>query len=89
YVRQEEALGLGHAVMCAERLVNNSPFAVILADDLLDGKTPVLKQMVDVYDHYLTSVIGVEKIEPAQSQSYGVVAGREWDANLIKMSGIV
>lgn len=89
YVRQEEALGLGHAVMCAERLVNNAPFAVILADDLLDGKTPVLKQMVDVYDHYLTSVIGVEKIEPAQSQSYGVVAGREWDANLIKMSGIV
>ena len=52
YVRQAEALGLGHAILCAEKLVADDPFAVILADDLLTGQPPVLKQMVDVYQHY-------------------------------------
>ncbi|EGD01217.1 UTP-glucose-1-phosphate uridylyltransferase, partial [Burkholderia sp. TJI49] len=52
YVRQPEALGLGHAVLCAEKLVHGEPFAVILADDLLHGEQPVLKQLVDVFDHY-------------------------------------
>ncbi|MFP3747360.1 DUF2164 family protein, partial [Achromobacter sp. SIMBA_011] len=65
YVRQPEALGLGHAVLCAEKLVADNPFAVILADDLLDGPTPVLRQMIDVFDHYHASVIGVEEIAPA------------------------
>ncbi len=91
YVRQPEALGLGHAVRCAEKLVGNAPFAVILADDLLDGNPPVMKQMVDLYDHYNCSVIGVEEIEREQSRSYGVVDGRPWeeDGSVIKMSGIV
>jgi UTP--glucose-1-phosphate uridylyltransferase len=51
YVRQPEALGLGHAVMCAEKLVGDNPFAVILADDLLYGKPPVMAQMIEVFDH--------------------------------------
>ncbi|TDF66166.1 UTP--glucose-1-phosphate uridylyltransferase GalU [Cupriavidus sp. L7L] len=89
YVRQPEALGLGHAVLCAEKLVGNAPFAVLLADDLLDGQPPVMKQMVDVYNHYNCSVLGVEEIAPEQSRSYGVVDGREWDPNIIKMSRIV
>ncbi|CAH0444278.1 UTP--glucose-1-phosphate uridylyltransferase GalU [Ralstonia pseudosolanacearum] len=91
YVRQPEALGLGHAVLCAEKLVGNAPFAVILADDLLDGIPPVMKQMVDLYEHYNCSVIGVEEIEREQSRSYGVVDGRPWeeDGSVIKMSGIV
>ena len=91
YVRQPEALGLGHAVLCAARLVGDAPFAVMLADDLLDGGTeePVMKQMVDVYNHYNCSVLGVEEIAPEQSRSYGVVDGREWDERVIKMSGIV
>lgn len=91
YVRQPEALGLGHAVQCAEKLVGDTPFAVILADDLLDGTPPVMKQMVDLYDHYNCSVIGVEEIDREQSRSYGVVDGRPWeeDGSVIKMSGIV
>lgn len=90
YVRQPEALGLGHAVLCAAKLVGDSPFAVILADDLLDGgEVPVMKQMVDLYNHYNCSVLGVEEIAPEQSRSYGVVEGREWDDRVIKMSGIV
>ncbi len=91
YVRQPEALGLGHAVACAEKLVGDAPFAVILADDLLDGEPPVMKQMVDLYDHYNCSVIGVEEIDREQSRSYGVVDGRPWeeDGSVIKMSGII
>jgi len=77
YVRQPEALGLGHAVLCAEKLVADNPFAVILADDLLDGNPPVMKQMVDVFDHYHSSVIGVEEIPPSETKSYGIVDGKE------------
>ncbi|EHP41985.1 UDP-glucose pyrophosphorylase [Cupriavidus basilensis OR16] len=89
YVRQPEALGLGHAVLCAEKLVGDAPFAVMLADDLLDGEPPVMKQMVDLYGHYNCSVLGVEEIAPEQSRSYGVVDGREWDEGVIKVSDIV
>jgi UTP--glucose-1-phosphate uridylyltransferase len=89
YVRQAEALGLGHAILCAEKLVADDPFAVILADDLLTGQPPVLKQMVDVYQHYRCSVIGIETIEKEQSRSYGVIAGKKWDDKLYKLSGII
>ncbi|EKZ96825.1 MAG: UTP--glucose-1-phosphate uridylyltransferase [Burkholderiaceae bacterium] len=91
YVRQPEALGLGHAVLCAAKLVGDTPFAVMLADDLLDGgkDLPVMKQMVDIYNHYNCSVLGVEEIAPEQSRSYGVIDGREWDDRVIKMSAIV
>jgi UTP--glucose-1-phosphate uridylyltransferase len=89
YVRQPSALGLGHAVLCAERLVGEQPFAVILADDLLHGAQPVMKQLVEVFDHYHSSVIGVERIAREDSASYGVIEGREWEEDVIKMSGIV
>ncbi len=89
YVRQPEALGLGHAVLCAEKLVGGSPFAVILADDLLDGDAPIMKQMVDVFDHYHSSVIGVEEIPPSETKSYGVIDGKEWEESIVKMSAIV
>ncbi|MGV2289767.1 UTP--glucose-1-phosphate uridylyltransferase GalU [Trinickia sp. YCB016] len=89
YVRQPEALGLGHAVLCAEKLVADHPFAVILADDLLHGPQPVMKQLVDVFNHYHSSVVGVEAIAREDSRSYGVVEGREWEEDVIKLSGIV
>jgi len=89
YVRQAEALGLGHAVLCAERLVHGEPFAVILADDLLDGATPVMRQMTGLYADYGSSIIGVESIAPVQSRSYGVVAGTPAGDRLHKLHGIV
>jgi UTP--glucose-1-phosphate uridylyltransferase len=89
YVRQAEALGLGHAVLCAEKLVGDEPFAVVLADDLLDGEPPVLSQMVDVFDHYHSSVIGVEEIDRQDSRSYGVIEGKPWDDGLFKLSRMV
>jgi UTP--glucose-1-phosphate uridylyltransferase len=89
YVRQPEALGLGHAVNCAASLVGNEPFAVVLADDLLDHQPGVLKQLVGIYEHYRSSVIAVEQIQPAQSKSYGVVAGITAGERLTKLSDIV
>jgi UTP--glucose-1-phosphate uridylyltransferase len=89
YVRQPEALGLGHAVMCAEKLVGDNPFAVILADDLLYGTPPVMTQMIEVFDHYHSSVIGVEEIPAADTKSYGIIDGKAWEEAIIKMSGIV
>lgn len=89
YVRQAEALGLGHAVLCAERLIHDQPFAIILADDLVDGSPPVMKQMVDLYAEYGTSIIGVERIAPEQSASYGIVAGSRHADRLIRVERIV
>jgi len=73
YIRQPEALGLGHAVLCAYPAVGDEPFAVLLADDLLDGDPPVMKQMVDVYDYYRSSVIGVQEVAREDTRSYGIV----------------
>ncbi|MEM5452023.1 UTP--glucose-1-phosphate uridylyltransferase GalU [Paraburkholderia guartelaensis] len=89
YVRQPEALGLGHAVLCAEKLVGDNPFAVILADDLLHGEPPVTSQMVDLFNHYHSSVLGVEEIPRADTRSYGVVDGKTWEENIVKLSAIV
>jgi UTP--glucose-1-phosphate uridylyltransferase len=78
YVRQSEALGLGHAVLCARHLVGDQPFAVILADDLIDAgnHAPVMKQMVDEYEKYHASILGVVNVERHETSSYGIVAAR-------------
>jgi UTP--glucose-1-phosphate uridylyltransferase len=89
YVRQAETLGLGHAVLCAERLVGDGPFAVMLADDLLDGQTPVMRQMTALYEQFGSSIIGVENIAREYSRSYGVIDGTPFQQRLIKLTGIV
>jgi UTP--glucose-1-phosphate uridylyltransferase len=73
YIRQPEALGLGHAVLCAEPVVNDEPFAVILADDLIDGEPAVLKQMAEVYERHQCSVLGVEEVPREHTRQYGIV----------------
>ncbi len=89
YIRQAEALGLGHAVLCAKPVVNDEPFAVILADDLLDGKPPVLKQMVDAYEYYHCSVLGVQEVPREDTKSYGIVAARPLAERVEQISAIV
>ncbi|HZW12786.1 MAG TPA: UTP--glucose-1-phosphate uridylyltransferase GalU [Noviherbaspirillum sp.] len=89
YVRQSQALGLGHAVLCAERLVNGEPFAVMLADDLLDGQPPVLRQMTQLYEKHGCSIVGIESIALERSRSYGVIDGTPLDNRLIELHGIV
>ena len=73
YIRQPEALGLGHAVLCAEPVVNDEPFAVILADDLIDNEPPVLQQMARVYEQHQCSVLGVEEVPREHTRQYGIV----------------
>lgn len=89
YIRQQEALGLGHAVLCARPVIGKEPFAVVLADDLLDGDTPVLKQMVDAHDYYRCSVLGVQEVPRADTASYGIVDARPVAERTEQVSAIV
>jgi UTP--glucose-1-phosphate uridylyltransferase len=77
YVRQKEALGLGHAILTARELVGNEPFAALLADDVIDSKVPVLKQLIDVYDEKQGSVIAIQPVDGPMISSYGVIKGKE------------
>jgi len=92
YVRQPRSLGLGHAVLCAERLVGNEPFAVLLADDLMTG-TPggpgVLSQMVAAFEKMGRSMLAVQEVPADQVRRYGIVAGEPAGRNLIRLEKIV
>jgi len=73
YVRQKEAKGLGHAVLCAKQFVGNEPFAVLLGDDIVDANVPCLKQLMDVYQDCPGSILGVQEVPKAKVSSYGIV----------------
>jgi len=89
YIRQAEPLGLGHAVLCAKPVVNDEPFAVILADDLIDGEPPILRQMKDVFDRHGCSVLGVQEIPREQSLHYGMVRHESVERNVERVTAIV
>lgn len=89
YIRQAEALGLGHAVQCAYPAVGEEPFAVILADDLIDATPPVMKQMVDLYDYYHSSIVGVQNVAADETSSYGIVSAQPMANRLNKVDLIV
>ena len=90
YIRQAEPLGLGHAVLCAKPAVGNEPFAVILADDLIDGRPKgCLAQMIDVFSHYNTGVIAVQPIPREDTDKYGIVEVRPIDQRVGKIQSIV
>ena len=92
YVRQPRSLGLGHAVLCAEALVGNDAFAVLLADDLMtgpDGGPSVLKQMVDRFLEVQTSLLAVQEVPLEHVSRYGIVAGESVGKHLIKVGGMV
>ncbi|HTM89575.1 MAG TPA: UTP--glucose-1-phosphate uridylyltransferase GalU [Terriglobales bacterium] len=79
YVRQKEAMGLGHAVLMARELVGDEPFAVLLADDIMDAEVPCLKQMIDVFDETQSSVLATQVIEGPAISSYGVLDSKPAD----------
>jgi UTP--glucose-1-phosphate uridylyltransferase len=90
YIRQSAPLGLGHAVLCARPVVGNAPFMVHLADDLIDAKTPCLKQMAEVFDKYQGSVLGVQNVPKQDTDKYGIVTLEKSIAPRVgKMSHIV
>src|SRR5690606_17101515 len=92
YIRQAEPLGLGHAVLCARQVVGDEPFAILLADDLMqpgaDG-VPVLKQMVDLYSRQHASVLAVQEVRREETPSYGIVSGTPWADRTNRITGIV
>ena len=89
YIRQAEALGLGHAVLCAKPVVGNEPFSVILADDLIDAQTPVMQQMVDLYNQKGCSILGVEDVAPEDTAIYGIVDATPVSDTILNINSIV
>jgi len=89
YVRQPQALGLGHAVLCAQRLIGNEPFAVLLADDLMVGEPPVLAQMVEQYADWRASILAVQEVPAEHTRRYGIVDGAIVGERMMDVSRIV
>jgi len=89
YVRQPRAMGLGHAVLCAEHLVGHEPFAVLLADDLMVGQPSITAQMVQQFATLQASILAVQDVPLDQTNRYGIVSGTTLDAQLTQLSGIV
>jgi UTP--glucose-1-phosphate uridylyltransferase len=90
YIRQKEAKGLGHAIYCAKTFVGNEPFAVMLGDDVVYNEdTPCLKQMIEVYDEYKTSVLGVQTVKDEDVCKYGIVDGERVSDRVYTVKGLV
>ena len=89
YLRQGEPLGLGHAILQAKPVIGDEPFAVVLADDLIEAKKGVLKQMVDSYDDENASLISVQRVSKEDAQQYGMISTNDNDGNLMKLSNII
>ena len=89
YIRQAEPLGLGHAVLCAQAAVNNEVFAVILADDLIDGKPPVVQQMAELFERHQSPMVAVQQVKREHTAQYGIVKTEAVTENLERVMGIV
>ena len=89
YIRQEEPKGLGHAVHCAKSFIGNEPFAVLLGDDIVDAETPCLKQMIDAYDEYKTSILGVQEVAKENVDKYGILDVKYIEDRVYKVKDMV
>ncbi|MGE5626578.1 MAG: UTP--glucose-1-phosphate uridylyltransferase GalU [Solirubrobacterales bacterium] len=89
YIRQKEPRGLGHAINCARTFVGREPFAVMLGDDVVDSKTPCLKQLIDCYSEYKTTILGVQHVPCEDLNKYGIVNGMYIEDNVYKVKDLV
>lgn len=89
YIRQKEPKGLGHAVHCAKSFIGNEPFAVLLGDDIVDAKTPCLKQMINAYDEYKTSILGVQQVDKDKVNKYGILDVKHIEDRVYKVKDMV
>ncbi|MCY9528605.1 UTP--glucose-1-phosphate uridylyltransferase [Paenibacillus sp. cl6col] len=89
YIRQREPRGLGHAIWCARKFVGNEPFAVLLGDDIVQAEKPCLKQMLEVYEQYESSVVGVQPVPWEEVSRYGVIAGNKISERIMKAERLV
>lgn len=89
YIRQKEPKGLGHAISCAKTFVGNEPFAVLLGDDVVDSEVPCLKQLINCYDEYKTSILGVQEVPKEDVSKYGIVKGTPIENRVFKVKDLV
>jgi UTP--glucose-1-phosphate uridylyltransferase len=89
YVRQKEALGLGHAVYSARKFIGNEPFAVLLGDDIIHSEVPCLRQMIDIYEQHGSSIVGVQEVPPEDTDKYGIVDGENAGSRLYRARDLV
>jgi len=89
FIRQKEPKGLGHAINCARSFVGNEPFAVMLGDDIVDAKTPCLKQLMDCYEENGVSILGVQEVDSKNVDKYGIVDGVQISDRLYKVNNLV
>ncbi len=89
YIRQKEPKGLGHAIYCAKTFVGNEPFAVMLGDDIVDSKVPCLKQLMDCYEEYKTSILGVQNVPHEDVNKYGIVKGMHIENRVYKVKDLI
>ncbi|MBH5317309.1 UTP--glucose-1-phosphate uridylyltransferase GalU [Paenibacillus sp. GSMTC-2017] len=89
YIRQKEAKGLGHAIWCARKFIGDEPFAVLLGDDIISAKKPCLRQMIEKYEQYGSSVIGVQRVHEDAVSRYGIVDGMEMESNFHRINHLV
>lgn len=89
YIRQKEPRGLGHAIYCAKSFIGNEPFAVLLGDDIVYSEKPCLKQMIEAYEEYKTSILGVQEVLPTDVNKYGIIDGIHIEDRIYKVKGLV
>ena len=89
YIRQKKAMGLGHAVLTAKRVVGNDPFAVLLGDDIIDAEVPALRQMMNVFRRYPASVLAIQKVPRSQTKHYGIIDGRKIENGVYLVKDLV
>jgi UTP--glucose-1-phosphate uridylyltransferase len=89
YIRQKEPKGLGHAIHCAKSFIGNEPFAVLLGDDIVYAEKPCLKQMIEVYDEYKTTILGVQDVPAGEVDKYGIISGMKIEERVYKVNGLV
>jgi UTP--glucose-1-phosphate uridylyltransferase len=89
YIRQKKALGLGHAVLTAKRLVEHEPFAVLLGDDIIDAETPVLKQMMEVFKRYPATILAIQRVPKSQTKHYGIIDAKKIEDGVYLVKDLV
>jgi len=89
YIRQKEPRGLGHAINCARTFVGNEPFAVMLGDDVVDSEVPCLKQLINCFDEYKTTILGVQKVPHEEVNKYGIIKGMNIEERVYKVKDLV
>lgn len=89
YIRQKEPRGLGDAIYCARSFIGDEPFAVMLGDDVVDAKTPCIRQLIDAYEEYQTTILGVQRVAREETNKYGIISGKLIEDRIYKVKDMV